>query len=61
MSRYANWQDGEIVDEIEEQGVNLTPWEIDFVESVVKTLNGDEELSDDQRSKLIEIAEDRVP
>jgi len=60
-TRFDDWQDGEVLDELDERGEKLSTWEIAFVEDLTKFLKADLELSAAQRAKLREIAEDRIP
>ncbi len=55
------WSLQDIYEEIEERGVGLTAWEMDFIEDVGNLLALGEELTDEQEAKLREIAEDRLP
>lgn len=48
-------------DEIMSKGVNLTPWEEDFVESVSELLDGDRMLTDAQAYHLEKIYAQRTP
>jgi len=60
MDRFVGWQDGEVLDELDERGENLTPWEIEFVESLTQRMKRGEDLTEKQREKLHMIAEERV-
>lgn len=60
-TRYDTWQDGEVLDELDEDGGGLTAWEIDFIEQMSQLIRGDHELSPAQKKKLREIAEERLP
>ena len=53
--------DEELVEEIDDKGVGLTPWEIKFLEQMFVVLEEDEVVSLKRRKILEEIYEERVP
>jgi hypothetical protein len=60
MRRLEDWSDGELLEELDEEGLGLTPWEIEFTEKCMqRSRSHDRELSPKQRAKLIEIIEQR--
>lgn len=53
-----SWRD---VTDLDEHGVDLSQWEIEFVESLTQQLLSGETLSEKQKQKLASIIEERVP
>jgi len=51
-----------LVEEIDSQGEGLSPWEVDFIESLIKRLDEDPHprLSDKQRGIIERIYDERV-
>lgn len=54
----AGWTD---LQELDEHGEGLTPWEIELVESLTKRLRTGGLLTDKQRETLDRIREERLP
>jgi len=53
-------EDRRAVKMLDDRGEGLSAWEIDFVESCVRTLNADRVLSSRQRAKVRDIIGERV-
>ncbi len=49
------------LEEIENRGVNLSTWEIDFIESVTLQIKGGREISERQIGIIERIYTERVP
>lgn len=60
-TRYDNWQDGEVLDEVDEIAGGLTAWEIEFIEQLTQLIKDDHDLSTAQKKRLRQIAEERMP
>ena len=54
-----SWNDDELVEELDENGISLTTWEADFLESVKLTVEAGLELTTNQRAKLMAIIAER--
>ena len=61
MSGEPPLDDAVLIDEIEEHGVMLTPWETEFMESVVRGYQKYGRVTERQREILDRIYEERVP
>lgn len=59
-SRFETWDDHELLEELDDEGRGLTTWEADFVESLWQRLEVADELTERQREKLEEIADERL-
>jgi len=46
--------------ELDEHGEGLTTWEVDFVESLMQQLRAGKTLTEKQRTRLDQIAEERL-
>jgi len=56
MSRYEEWTDRELIEELDDRDSDLTRWEVDFLESVLQqSAKQNRQLTTKQRTKLIEI------
>ena len=67
-SQYESWDDDDLLDELDEQGDGLTPWEVDFVERLMSSRKERRRcalppitLTTKQRDTLQDILEERVP
>jgi hypothetical protein len=53
--------DKEIIGAIDEKGVDLTDWEIEFIESITTSLENYPNLTDKQRAVVVRIYRKKVP
>ena len=60
MMRGSDWTDVDLVEELDENGQGLTPWEIEFTEAMVKKVRDGIALTERERGKLSQIIEERV-
>lgn len=55
-----NADDRALLENLDRDGHGLTPWELDFVESITRKLNAGHALSEKQRAKMLSIIEERT-
>ena len=67
-SQYESWDDDDLLEELDEQGQGLTPWELEFVERLLSSRRERRHgclppitLTTKQRDTLQDILEERVP
>lgn len=60
-SRFTDWSDDDVIEELDEEGVGMTAWELDFLDDVKKRVGRGEKLRVGTREKLEEIATARLP
>ncbi len=61
MTLFNEWTDADLVEEIDENGVGLSWWEINFIaDLLIRKEQRELTLSPDQRKKLVQIAEERL-
>lgn len=61
MTRYEDWSDLEILEEIDDVGQGLTNWEIERCEEWLRGVRMGERMTPGERAKAIQIAEERCP
>lgn len=57
---FDDWTDQEVLEELDENGEGLTPFEIEFVERITQLLRDGHQLTKPQSAKLRQIAEERT-
>lgn len=54
-------QASELLEDVDDRGIGLTRWEVDFLDEMQKWVDDDKPLQPQQVRKIKQIHEDRVP